>query len=86
MNPFEAAVADYVQRWQAGDRANARDRAQTIVERHPTRFEAFAGLGLDACVAMVSGYRAAGETLRAQAADIWCQATFGPQRIVGKMG
>jgi hypothetical protein len=64
---------------------NLRDLATTIVAENPALFEPFAGLSLETCVGMVSGYRAAGRTAESIAADIWCQAEFGPQTITGTM-
>ena len=60
-----------------------QDQAQGLVERYPETFDVFTGLPLEACVGMVSAYRAAGRAVEAIAADIWCQASFGPQTITG---
>lgn len=72
--------------WDEARKAKApglRDMARTLVEQHPETFAAFAGLSLETCVGMVSGYRAAGRMTECIAADVWCQATFGPQTIIG---
>jgi hypothetical protein len=71
---------DQARREKSGD---LREIAQRIVEQYPEAFTAFAGMSLDTCVGMVSGYRQAGRSLEAIAASVWVQATFGPQRIVG---
>lgn len=60
-----------------------REMADYLVAKYPETFDVFTGLPLEACVGMVSAYRASGRAVEAIAADVWCQSAFGPQTITG---